>query len=205
MTIPTSWKLRSTSVVLLLPPEQTPDSQSISPARLVAHEIVPADWSARNSITLPMFAVVEYANGVIIRSEGSRLVFNQIGDGGLASEYPAYGVAERYARGTLMTRYQALGINWVFEAQSETPGVRFLRETQDLHRGRGYSPALVQFVRDQGKDSLNVSFRLNGLLLSVDFNYHIPVEDRPVVDLLHGWKAYEAIVQDELNNFFPER
>ena len=194
------WALRQVSIVLQLPQQQQLDAQSISPENLVRHGIVDQSWKPQNVITLPMFAVTEYPNGVAIRAEPNRLVFGQQISTGFQDEYLSHTIALKYAEASRMTPYEAVGVNWLMVPPDNAKLLRLLatRLNPALHAPQGFLPAVIHLYKEEKAAVWNIIFNKNGRQFGVELNYHAQVKDRTPAEVISNLGELQHTVKKEL-------
>ena len=115
------FRLRNASIVFVS--AQPMGTQFMNAAGLARNGITPPEWVTVNEINLAgALTQVQYQNGVSIQAEGNRCVFQQHTDGNFSDQYEAHEAAIRYAEGSRMVAYQAVGINWSLYFNTNRPG-----------------------------------------------------------------------------------
>ena len=184
------------SVVLVSP--SPIESQSIRPEVLSRAHIVPSEWSpAGGQVNSPVFAVTQYTNGVSIRVEGNRCVFQETIQGPVREEYEIHGIARRYIESTPLVPYNALGINWLLHVPLPDP-TAWLRDHGGGGGLPGFSPRSLQMAKTMGTAVCNLIFRSRGETLDVDCNYHFQLGSslQPLATLDSWRTCQEALVRD---------
>lgn len=149
------------------------DPQSIMPETLSNAKIVPADWGSANGINTPFFALTQYQNGITIRTDGNRCVFQEPIDGNLRESYEIYPIAQRYAAATMLVPYNAVGINWSLESNVEHPESWICEKITGLAPSfSDFSPTSLQMAKQLDFAVCNLTFRTDNARIVIDFNYH---------------------------------
>lgn len=186
----TAFTVRNASVVLVS--LSAIDPQSIMPEKLSNAKIVPADWMSANGINTPIFALTQYQNGITIRTDGNRCLFQEPIDGNLRESYEIYPIAQRYAAATMLVPYNAVGINWSLEFAIERPEL-WLREkiigaTPEFS---DFLPASLQMAKQLDFAVCNLTFSTENARVVIDFNYHFQLPHSSLDDMstvLDAWR-----------------
>jgi hypothetical protein len=180
------------SVVLVSP--SPIDPQSIRPETLKRAGIV--KWESVEGIATPVFAETRYQNGVRIRTEGNRCVFQEPINEESPTGYKVHKLAERYADATRLVAYNALGINWESRIEAKDSDQWISENLVRDHRLTGFSPRSVQMVKViDSTVSCNVTFTTRDERLTANFNYHFKLTDAPRGDaasFLRRWREWQS-------------
>ena len=182
------------SVVLVSP--SPIDPQSIKPETLKRAGIV--TWESVESITTPVFAQTRYQNGIHIRTEGNRCVFQEPLNEASPTDYnyKVHRLAERYAEATKLVAYNALGINWESRIEAKDPARWFSEKLVRNLRLTEFSPRSVQMAKViDSTVSCIVTFATRDEKLIANFNYHCQLTDAPGGDIathLRRWRKWQS-------------
>ena len=182
------------SVVLVSP--SPIDPQSINPETLKRADIVA--WESVESIATPIFAQTRFQNGIEIRTEGNRCVFQEPINEDLATGSKVHNLAKRYAQATRLVPYNALGINWANRIYVEDPVRWFSEMLIQNSRLQEFSPRSMQMVKviDQSV-SCALTLTIRGEQLIADFNYHCKLTDQEqnITSNLRRWPDWQSHMQ----------
>lgn len=164
------------TVVVLVAPSPI-DPQSIRPEALSNAGIVPANWVATGSISIPVVAQTQYQNGFVLQAEGNRCVLQEPVGGDLRDTYEVHAIAKRYVDATKLVTYNAVGINWLLGFSVENPA-NWLRGKLmgDFRNFSDFRPASLQISRQLGFATCNLNFRSENERIVLDCNYHFQIE-----------------------------
>ena len=193
-----NFRLRHASVVFLLP--HPVDSQSVNAASLVRNGIVPDDWQVANEVNLAgVLAQTVFRNGVNVRAEGNRCIFQQNVNGAFREEYDAHQAAANYADASRVISYQAVGLNWMLEPDVEQAG-RWLigKFTGNSAFAPGFQPVSVKVARRQGAAICNLTFNLEQDSVVLDCNYHVELGGSRAIDVIKMWQHYQTNLQEDI-------
>lgn len=193
-----SFKLRHASIVLVLP--QPVDSQSVSAGSLARNRIVPEDWQVANEVNLAgVLAQTLYRNGVNVRAEGNRCIFQQTVNGEFRAEYDSHLTALNYAEASRVIAYQAIGINWMIELDLEQAGQwltsKFAGNSAFVP---SFQPVSIKVARQQGAAICNLTFNLEQDSVVLDCNYHVDLGGSRAVDVINMWQQYQKHLQEDI-------
>ena len=184
------------SVVLVSP--SPIDPQSIKPETLKRAGIV--TWESIYGIATPIFAETRYQNGIHIRTEGNRCVFQEPLNEESPTGYKVHRLAERYSDATKLVSYNALGINWDSRIEAEDPGRWFSEKLVQNLRLTEFSPRSVQMAKViDSTVSCIVTFSTSDERLIANFNYHCQLTDAPGGDVashLRRWREWQSHMQE---------
>ena len=192
-----NWVLRHSSIVLVS--EQPLDAKSVAPDTLTRSSIVPSEWSVASNMNLQVIATTEYANGVVIRLEGNRCVFQQNVAGDFRDEYPAFEIARKYAEASRVISYNALGINWNLESQLNAPSEWFKsRLSAESPLAADFQPTSIRMAKQQGHAVCNLSFNLESEAVALECNYHIALRNGIPENEIDIWNRYQEHLREKV-------
>ena len=193
------WGLRQVSIVLLLPQQQQTDPQTVNPESLARHGIVSESWEPTNVVALPVFALTEYPNGLSIRAEPNRLVFQEQITDSFQRKYHSHTAARKYAEASRMMPYQAVGMNWVMVPPDYTTFMDNLAAKLNpaLNAPPDYLPAAVHLFRQVNGNAWNIIFNKDNQH-GVELNYHAQLRDETPMDVIDRLDELQQTVQTEL-------
>ena len=194
----TNWRVRHASVVLVA--ESHIDPTSIAPSELRSAGVIPPDWTVTNEVIIPVFAEIAYANGVRMRTEGNRCIFQQESNIEFPDKYEIHDMATKYVAGTeLAIRYQAVGINWQLDVQPDIQSSPLLQtllnESNDL---AGFQPQSIQMVKPLDGKTCNLTFTANQGEVSVAVNYHYQLSERRARQIIATWPECQKHLRQEI-------
>ena len=179
------------SVVLVSP--SPIDPQSINPETLKRVGIV--KWESIGGTVTPIFAETRYQNGIHIRTEGNRCVFQEQINEGLPLGYKVHKLAERYADATKLLAYNALGINWESRMEAEDPNQWMSEKLVRNLRLAEFSPRSVQMTKViESTVICNVTFSTRDERVMASFNFHCQLSDSPErepASYLRRWREWQ--------------
>lgn len=179
--------------VVLVSPSQI-DPQSIKPETLKRAGIVP--WESIEDIATPIFAQTRFQNGIEIRTEGNRCVFQEPINEESPTGSKVHNLAKRYAEATRLVSYNALGINWESRIRAKDP-VQWIGENLVQNLGlKEFFPRSVQMAKVvESAVVCNVTFTIRGDVLAVSFNYHCNLTTAAAGDAasyLRRWREWKS-------------
>ena len=194
----TNWQVRHASVVLVA--ESPIEPTSIAPSKLRSAGIIPHNWTITNEVIMPVFAEIVYANGVRMRTEGNRCIFQQESNVEFPGEYEIHDMAIKYVAGTeLAIQYQAIGINWQLDVQSDIQGSQLLQtllnESNDL---AGFQLQSIQMVKPLDGKTCNLTFTANRGEVSVAVNYHYQLSELRAGQIIATWPECQKHLRQEI-------
>jgi hypothetical protein len=185
------------SVVLVSP--SPIEVHSIRPETLRQNNILPSDWAIASELASPVFAVVQYQNGVSIQIEGNRCTFQEAVQGPLPDDYKIQPVVRQYLESTRLVPYNAIGINWRLNVTLDNPGEWIKEQLGQVQAFSDFSPVSVQVSKPVGIDTAvcNLIFGIQGRTLLVDCNHHFQLGGsvQPML-VLHHWSQCQQSVKD---------
>ena len=186
-----NWRVQNASIVLVS--SQPIEAQSIRAEVLTRNRIVSEDWQATGGINTPVLAMTQFNNGVVIRVEGNRCIFQQTVNGDFRDQYEAHKVAEAYAEASRVTPYRSIGINWLLEPNLADPSA-WLRSklTKESALAPGFQPTSIKVAKKVGAATCNLTFNLQQGAVLLDCNYHIELGNRTAIDTMRMWPHYQA-------------
>ena len=191
---------RHASAVLVSP--SPIDPQSIMPETLSNAKIVPADWVSDNGINTPILALTQYQNGVTIRTEGNRCVFQEPIEGNLREDYEIYAIAQRYTTATMLVPYNAIGINWLLDIAVEHPDLWILEKIMgNVSNFSDFSPASLQIMKRLDFAVCNLMFKTENARIVIDCNYHFQLahsSPNKVSSALDAWQQCQEHLTREV-------
>ncbi len=192
------WQIQHASVVLVA--ESPIEATSIAPDSLKSKGVIPQDWTVTSQISIQVFAQTEFVNGVQIRIEGNRCIFQQDINGDLPNDYMIIQPAINYAEATeLGVNYQAVGINWQLSGQPVNQNRQPLRELLGLDMDiAGFKPESVRLVKPLGDKTCNLSFTESHDEVSAAVNYHHPLSGQGAVEAIADWQQRHQHLQQEI-------
>ena len=191
------WTLRNSSIVLVS--EQPLDTKSVAPDTLVRSFVVPSEWTVTNRMNSQVIATAEYANGTVIRLEGNRCVFQQNVGGDFLEDYPAFGIARKYAEASRVISYTAMGINWNLESKMDAPGEWLMRKLAAESRlAPDFQPTSIKLARNQGRAVCNLNFNLESEAIVLDCNYHIALGNGIPENEIDNWSRYQGQLVEKI-------
>ena len=186
---PATYKVLQSSVVLLSP--SPIDPQSIAPEALSRSEVTPSSWVLTGNVNTPVFATVQYQNGVTIQVADSRCIIQKAVDNIRDTDSSVYGLAERYAAATKLVPYSAVGINWRLSISGEHLE-DWVREK--LVGGLGafgdFSARSVQLVKQLDFTACNLQFQVESAQVTLNCNYHFPTKERSYTEIESMLKSW---------------
>ena len=189
--------LEHTSVVLVSP--SPIDTQSIRPEALTYAQIVPLDWVLTNRLSTPVLALAQYQNGVSIRAEGNRCIFQEVIGGPLRQTYEVHRLVRRYLEATKLVPYNAIGINWMLELVVEDPKAWIRKQLGDLQQFPDFSPVSLKIAKPMATGVCNLTFitEQTQRALAVDCNYHFQLSSslQPMA-ALDRWKQCQIALTE---------
>lgn len=194
----TAWLIRNASVVLV--GESFIEPKSIGATLLKEKSVTQPEWITVSEISTPVFAETMYANGIRIRTEGNRCIFEQEISEDLPVEFKIYGLAANYVEITeLAVPYQAVGINWRLTNQPLHDGNQLLHSMlsadQDLS---GFKPASISLVKNLDGRTCNLSLTANQDTVSVNVNYHHQVSEHNSRGIIERWQECQKHLKQEI-------
>lgn len=179
------------------------DPQSIMPETLSNAKIVPADWPFRN-INNPFFALTQYQNGVTIRTDDNRCLFQEPIDGNLRESYEIHPIAQRYAAATMLVPYNVIGINWLLEANVERPELWIYEKIiGNALTFSDFSPTSLQITKQLDFAVCNLTFKTENARVAIEFNYHFQLPHNSPDEMstaLDAWRqCQEHLTKDILS------
>ena len=205
MSHPLGATIRHASVVLVS--ESPIESRSVTPETLRTGGIVPEDWVDANVVNHPLVAglmaglvaVNEYQNGISIRAEGNRCVFQQRTDGDFPDTYEVHDLAARYADAMRLAPYQAVGINWqVTVERSDPPGWIGEKMTNSEGIMADFRPVSLQISKQLEVATCNLTFRADNRRILLDCNYHFDLTNCSLQDAIGSWEGCQRHLREEL-------
>ena len=191
--------VRQASVVLASP--SPVDPQTIRSDVLVRGNVVPQDWQQANQISTPVLAVTQFQNGISVQTEGNRCIFQEPVNGQLKDPYSVHGVVRQYLDATKLVQYNAIGLNWMLEANQVDPAEWYRTYFSGSGDFSEYSPVSLQMQRETGLAVCNLVFRLAqpSRSLEVECNYHFALGPSltPLAALDH-WRHCQNLMRDEI-------
>ena len=190
MTDQIRWRVHSASIVLVS--SQPIEPQSIRADALTRNRIVPDEWQATGAMNTPVLGLTQFGNGVTIRVEGNRCIFQQAVNGDFRDQYDAHTVAKVYAEASRVTPYRSMGINWMLEPDLIEPS-EWLRSklTKGSMLAPGFQPISIKFAKTTGPATCNLTFNLQRGAVLLDCNYHIELGNRTATDTIRMWPHYQ--------------
>ena len=175
------------------------DPNSVTAEGLTRSKVVPADWQVTKRMNLPVVAVTEYANGVVIRVEGNRCIFQQNINGDFRDYYDAFDAAQKYAEASRVITYEALGINWNLQVKMVAPNEWLLAKlSSNSGLAPGFQATSIRLTKRQARAICNLNFTGEREAIGLECNYHIALGNRMPEDDLKGWKGLQAILKNEI-------
>lgn len=192
------FKLVHTSIVLVLPQALSPDT--ITADALKRNRIIPDDWQTTTEMNLPIIGIVEFDNGVSIRAEGNRCIFQQNVNGDFADDYPALGAAVKYTEASRVVPYSAVGINWTLRPNLSSAPSRWLADKlcQDPPLASGFQPTSIVVARRQGAAVCNLNFNLDRDAVSMECNYHVDLGGKSAHEVVTMWPHYQMNLRRDI-------
>ena len=199
MTQPIAFTLRQVSAVLVS--ASAIDPQSILPEILGNANVVPADWTPDSGINTPFGALTQYQNGVTIRTDGNRCLFQQPIDGGLRDSYEIFPTAQRYAAAAMLVPYNAIGLNWSLIIPVGQPEL-WIREKLMGNASNllDFSPASLRMTKQLDFAVCTLALETENARITIDFNYHFPLAQSSIgrmSEILNNWH----LCQEHLTEF----
>ena len=190
MTQSIAFTVRQVSAVLVS--ASAIDPQSILPEILGNANVVPADWAPDSGINTPFGALTQYQNGVTIRTDGNRCLFQQPIDGGLRDSYEIFPTAQRYAAETKLVPYNAVGLNWSLGISVGQPELWIREKMMDNASNLlDFFPTSLQMAKQLDFAVCNLTFKAENAQITTDFNYHFPLAQSSLgwlSEILNNWQ-----------------
>ena len=188
------------SLASLVLVSQSPiDRQSVTPAMLKDGQVIPEHWVLSNTIDTPSVAGGEYENGVTVRSEGNRCVFQQRVDGPFRDVYEIHNIAKQYANAMRLVPYQAVGINWQLIIESDDP-FRWLHQRMTNSEGimSDFVPVSIRVAKPWHTGTCNLTFNVENRRIVLDCNYHVGLTSCSLHDAISSWGKCQKHLQEEI-------
>lgn len=200
--VPIKWQMTQASVALVA--EKPIEPMSIAADSLKSKGLAPQEWTVSSAISLPMFAETVFVNRIAIRIEGNRCIFQTTVETPFPSDYLIHDLARGYADATeLAVQYQAVGINWQLAAQPTAQGLPFLRNLLSERRDfTEFEPVSINLTKPISDRVCNLSFTGLSDGVSVEVNYHHPVADGGVGNIIADWQKCQHHLQTEIMSIF---
>jgi len=183
------------SVVLVSP--SAIDPKSIDPGTLKRAEIV--KWESIENISTPVFAETRYQNGIRIRTEGNRCVFEEPTSGESSGDFKVHRLAERYLQATKLVTYNAIGINWANKINVNDPVQWFAKNVANNVKLPDFSPISMQLTEVLDPTvSCILTFLIKDDSLIADFNFHCNLTNAPetgITSYLRRWPEWQNHMQ----------
>lgn len=193
-----NWQVRQASIVLVA--ESPIEPTSIAPDALRSAGIIPPDWTVTGEIAMPIFAETVFANGMRMRTEGNRCIFQQQGDIVFPAKPEIYDMAVQYVAATeLAVRYQAVGINWQLGVRLDSQSPSLLQTLLNECNGlAGFQPQSIQLVKPLDGKTCNLTFSVDQSEVSVAVNYHHQLSERRARPAIAAWPECQQHLQQEI-------
>ena len=193
-----NWQVRHASIVLVA--ESPVEPTSIAPDALRSSGIVPSDWTVTSEIVMPIFAETVFANGIRMRTEGNRCIFQQDGDVVFPEKPAIYHLVSQYVTATeLAVRYQAVGINWQLGIPLDSQSPSLLQTLLNGGAGlAGFQPQSIQLVKLIDGKTCNLTFSVSQGEVSVAVNYHHQLSDRKAKPIIATWSECQQHLRQEV-------
>lgn len=192
------WPIQNVSVVLVA--ESPIEPKSIGAILLKEKSVTQPGWIAVSEISTPVFAETLYINGIRIRTEGNRCIFQQEISEDLPVEREVYQLAMKYVSATeLAVPYQAVGINWTLTNQPSQDCNQLLhsmlKTDQDLS---GFIPASISLTKNLNGRTCNLNITANQSTVSVNVNYHHQVPEHKAKEIIENWHECQKHLEEEI-------
>ena len=198
MSETTLWQVRQVSVVLVAGSPIEPSSIGVS--QLMSKGIVPARWAIFQEMQIPFLAETAFTNGVRIRTEGNRCIFEQNIERGVPADYAIHNAAIKYVTATeLAVPYNAVGINWKLEPHNEPQSPHLTRML--LNEGcelAGFEPTSIQLDKALGDRVCKLTLTVNQNIVSVGVNYHHPMSHGGAATVIANWQECKQHLDEEI-------
>ena len=190
---------RHASVVLVSP--SPVDSQAVRPERLVIAQVVPKEWVLASELSIPPLAAAHYQNGISIRIEGNRVVFQEMIGPMIRESYEVHQLARRYLEATKLTPYTAVGVNWLLELVADNPTDWLRKFLGDRNEFSGFAPIGLQVAKQVGLSMCNLNLRVENteppvLLLDCNYHFHLSEGLNPLATLDHWRNCQERLTSE---------